>query len=556
MKTLQLDTAAASLTGPKPRNEDAWCIAEPPAPSQLAKGWLVAVADGVSQCLDGQLAARSTLHALVSDYYACPQQWALDSALEQMLQGQHNWLRTRHGSEPLLTTLTAMILRQHRFHAVHLGDCRLYRWRRGEWACLTREHVCDRPGMEHVLTRALGLGEQLQVDHVAGELQVEDLFLLLSDGVWAVLGATSLLPSPPEREDLQAWVNRLGDQAIAQGGRDNATALAVRVRQLPEAASCEALSEPAPLLPPARLKPGDRLDGLTVTGLLQRSRQNLLYGVTTAEGHPAVLKTLSARQAEDPQLRQALWLEEWMLKRLEGNGCPEVLDLPDRSALYFVQRRIPGESLAQRVAAQRLSLPQAIRIAVKLASLLIQLEQHRVLHRDIKPDNLMLDPEGELSFIDFGLATIPGLNWEPASRLPGTPSYLAPELYRGAPYGTQTELYAAGVTLYFALTGHYPYGEIEPFQHPEFGQPTPPTRWRPDTPAWFEEALMRAVARDPAERFTSARQWLDTLIDAGTARQPDPLPPSLPLEKQLQSWQWIGLLSLLANLLLLFALLR
>ena len=83
-----------------------------------------------------------------------------------------------------------------------------------------------------------------------------------------------------------------------------------------------------------------------------------------------------------------------------------MLDLPDRSALYFVQRRIPGESLAQRVAAQRLSLPQAIRIAVKLASLLIQLEQHRVLHRDIKPDNLMLDPEGELSFIDFGLATI------------------------------------------------------------------------------------------------------------------------------------------------------
>ena len=233
-----------------------------------------------------------------------------------MLQGQHNWLRTRHESEPLLTTLTALILRQRRFHAVHLGDCRLYRWRRGEWACLTREHVCDRPGMEHVLTRALGLGEQLQVDHLEGELQEEDLFLLLSDGVWAVLEATSLQPSAFERKDLQAWVTRLGDQAIARGGRDNATALAVRVRQLPETISNEALPEPLPLLPPARLNPGDQLDGLTITGLLQRSRQSLLYGVTTPEGQSAVLKTLSPRQAEDPEHRQALWLEEWMLKRL------------------------------------------------------------------------------------------------------------------------------------------------------------------------------------------------------------------------------------------------
>ncbi len=554
MKTLQLDTAAVSLQGPKPRNEDAWCIHAPPAPSQQAKGWLLAVADGVSQCLDGQLAARSTLHALASDYYACPEHWPLENALEQMLRGQHNWLKSRHPSEPLLTTLTALILRQRHFHAVHLGDCRLYRWRQGHWECLTREHTWDKPGMTHVLSRAMGLGDELQIDHLGGELQEEDLFLLLSDGVWALIEASGLLPSAAERQDLHAWVTRLGEQAIALGGRDNATALAVRVRQLPATASAP-LAAP-PLLPPPPLKPGEQLDGLTVTGLLQRSRHSLLYGVITADGQPAVLKTLPVRQAEDPHCRQALWLEEWMLQRLQGNGCPEVVDLPLRSALYFVQRRIPGESLAQRVAAQRLSLPQAIRIAVKLASLLTLLEQQRLLHRDIKPDNLMLDPEGELTLIDFGLATIPGLAWEPAGSLPGTPSFLAPELYQGAPHGAQTELYAAGVTLYFILTGHYPYGEIEPFQHPDFGQPTPPSRWRPDTPAWFEASLLRAVAREPAERFTSPRQWLESLIDAGTARHPEPEPASLPLEQQLQSWQWIGMLSLLANLLLLFALLR
>ena len=103
----------------------------------------------------------------------------------------------------------------------------------------------------------------------------------------------------------------------------------------------------------------DRLDGLTVTGLLQRSRQNLLYGVTTAEGHPAVLKTLSARQAEDPPLRQALWLEEWMLKRLDGNGCPEVLALPDRSALFYWHRRLPDQRPSPPLPSSDLLPPQA-----------------------------------------------------------------------------------------------------------------------------------------------------------------------------------------------------
>lgn len=90
---------------------------------------------------------------------------------------------------------------------------------------------------------------------------------------------------------------------------------------------------------------------------------------------------------------------------------------------------------------------------------------------------------------------------------PGTPSFMAPELLSGVPASVEHDLYAVGVTLYHLLTRKYPYGEIEPFQHPKFGEPVVPTRWRPEIPAWVENILLKAVALDPAQRFETAEEF-------------------------------------------------
>ena len=169
---------------------------------------------------------------------------------------------------------------------------------------------------------------------------------------------------------------------------------------------------------------------------------------------------------------------------------------------------------------------------------------------DIKPENLLLDEDGELRLLDFGLAYCPGLSQDEANSLPGTPSYIAPEAFDGAQPSAQQDIYGAGVTLYRLLTGHYPFGEIEAFQHPRFGTPTPASRYRPDLPAWLDECLGRALASDPGQRFETAEEWL-LALEQGERKTLTSKPRPLLEREPLKVWRGIALLSLLANLALL-----
>ena len=110
------------------------------------------------------------------------------------------------------------------------------------------------------------------------------------------------------------------------------------------------------------------------------------------------------------------------------------------------------------------------------------------------------------------------------------------------------------MTLYYALTRHYPYGEVEPFQRPGSGEPVSPTRYRPDVPQWLENLLLKAVAKDPAQRFETAEEML-LALERGASR-PVAAPAPLPLAgcDPLALWKIIGAISLVANLLLLYLL--
>ena len=547
---LQLSYADSSASGPREENQDATRMVSPALSLAASKGYLFALADGVSQCADGGLAARSTLQALAHDYYATPQTWGVAQALDRLLLAQNRWLHANGGGQPLLTTISALVLRGRRFTLAHIGDCRVYRWCEGQLQRISEDHVWSQPGMQHVLKRAMGLEQHLVVDYLEGELRTGESFLLVSDGIWATLSEASIAGVLRDESNLQSATQTLVTAAHLAGSQDNASAVLVRVEQLGEASLNDALEQVAQWPLPPALKAGQRFEGWQVEALLSQTRQSLLYRVRDAQQQSWLLKTLPPHRKGDSEAGQSLLQEEWFLRRVAGRFFPEVHSASERQHLYYLMREHPGITLAEHHRQHgNLSLTQGLEIAMHLVRALGMLHRRNILHRDIKPDNLLLNEDGDLRVLDFGLAYCPGLSAQAAGELPGTPSYIAPEAYAGAAPTAAQDLYSAGVTLYFLLTGHYPHGEIEAFQRPRFGTPIPASRYRPDLPEWLVHNLDQALASDPAQRFETAEQWLLALQNG--EQQPSARSRPLLEREPLKVWRAMALGSLLLNGLLL-----
>ncbi|WP_122846149.1 bifunctional protein-serine/threonine kinase/phosphatase [Pseudomonas viridiflava] len=542
--TLQLRFAEFSASGPRPENQDALRLVTPVAALAASKGYLFALADGVSQCADGALAAQSTLQALALDYYSTPETWGVAQSLDRLLLAQNRWLL----ANGLLTTLSALVLRGRRFTLAHVGDCRAYRWQGGKLKRISEDHVWEQADMQHVLKRALGLDQYVVMDYLEGELCEGERLLLVSDGIWAMLGDASIRSILTEQDDLDAAVRTLVSAAHLAGSQDNASALLIQVDSLGEDDLRDALLQLQQWPLPPALKPGQVFEGWSVGNVLAQSRQSILYRAHDAHGLPWLIKTLPSARHDEPGAGQGLLLEEWFLRRVAGRFFPEIHPLPERQHLYYAMREYSGRTLAHLFSLSGpLPLAQWQDLATRVLRATGLLHRRNIIHRDIKPENLLLGDDGELRLLDFGLAFCPGLSAANTDDLPGTPSYIAPEAFSGAEPNPQQDLYAVGVTLYYLLTGQYPYGEIEAFQHRRFGTPIPASRYRPDLPLWLSQSLDKAVQANPAQRYETAEQWqleLEQAEQRPVVARPRPL-----LEREpLKVWRTLALVSLLINL--------
>ncbi|POA20370.1 protein kinase [Pseudomonas sp. FW300-N1A1] len=554
--SLQLSFAEASAIGPRAENQDALRLVTPTAELAASKGCLFAIADGVSQCADGGLAARTTLQALALDYYATPQTWGVAQALDRLLLAQNRWLQANGGGLPLLTTVSALVLRGRRFTLAHVGDCRVYRWHADQLQRISEDHVWEQPGMQHVLKRALGLDQHLVLDFLDGELRVGESFVLLSDGVWATLGDTAIAAILRDQPDLDRAAHTLVNAAHLAGSQDNASALLVRIDALGESSIGDALIQLQQWPLPPSLKAGHSFEGWHIEKLLGHSQQSLIYRVRDGQQQPWLLKTLAASSNNDTAAAQALLSEEWFLKRVAGRSFPEIHPATQRQHLYYVMREYPGVTLAGLfLQTGPLPLAQWQALAERLLRAVGLLHRRQILHRDIKPENLLLGDDGELRLLDFGLAYCPGLSEDQAHALPGTPSYIAPEAFNGQAPTPQQDLYAVGVTLYYLATGHYPYGEIEAFQRPRFGLPVSASRYRPDWPDWLGQSLECALCADPAQRYETAEQWL-LVLEQGERRSLSVRPRPLLEREPVKVWRTLALALLMINVVLLFSWLR
>jgi serine/threonine protein phosphatase PrpC len=558
--SFDIDIGHHSDPGPRDQNED-FSAAVPPAPHEESFGCIAAIADGVSAGGQGRMAAQTSVMSLVQDFFSAPPTWDTTVVLDRIIGAQNAWLaaHNRRHVGAAMTTLTALALRGHTWTVAHVGDTRAYLVRAGDCRQLTQDHCIDHPDLRSQLTRAMGQDDAVRVDYLQGELQLGDTFLLLSDGAWGKLPAARLR-ALAQADSAQAASEAIVAAALAAGAGDNVTALVLRVRGLARSRLEDALVRSRQLPVPPRLKVGDQLDGMTVTTLVADTDVHLLYQVRCkATGGLKALKTLHPSRANDPQERAMLAHEAWLGARVAertGEGFVRLHEVVDATAFYLLFDWHTGhtlDQLAERRKPDGLPVADVVGWTRSAARSIGRLHRLGVIHRDIKPSNLHLGDDGELRLLDLGVAVSGNEPEEQRSLHAGTPSYMNPELWDDEPVDAQSDLFALGVSLYQLLTGHLPYGDIEPYQKLRYRRdPKSPSRVRPDVPIWLDHVVLKAVAVDKRLRFETAEEFA-LALERGASR-PLQAPSATPIAVRdpVVLWQVAFGVMLLFNLMLVF----
>jgi serine/threonine protein phosphatase PrpC len=550
-----------SETGPRQRNEDfagAVFGSELPEPRRDV---VAALSDGIGSTKGGREAAEIAVRGFLDGFCDLSETMEVRRAAAIVLNALNGWIHSQAHRDPELLgmgcTFTALVLRGRIAHVLHVGDSRAYRLSRDRLTCLTSDHVRQGEkggGRSNILTRALGVETELRLDYSTQPVAQHDRFLLCSDGVHGYLADEFIAEIMQQRVSSEDTARALVAAALDAGSTDNCTALVLDVVGLATAEAADIGANIAQLPLVAVPQGGETIDGFVLKALLSDGRYTRLFGAADeVEGGEVALKFPKPMVASVDAYRAAFIREAWVGARVNSPWLGHVIELPPgrQTYLYTVMPLYQGELLETRLARRpALGLEEGRQIAIKLARAAAALHRVGIVHRDIKPDNVILESGGSLKLIDLGVVRVPGMEDAPPEDIPGTPGYMAPEMFDGEAGNEATDIYALGVTMFRAFTGEFPYGNPDATSPPRRDRPAPLSALRPDLPAWLQAVLGRAVARDPADRFRDMAEFA-VEIEAGPARAPLAVhrPRTLYERDPLRFWQGAAALLALALLL-------
>jgi predicted Ser/Thr protein kinase len=267
---------------------------------------------------------------------------------------------------------------------------------------------------------------------------------------------------------------------------------------------------PAPAGSPARgFAPGSMIaDRYRVASLLGRGGMGEVYGAEDLKlGQRVALKFLPANRTKDSAWREQFYAEVRIARQISHPNVCRVYDIGESDGRLFLSMEfVDGEDLAsllRRIG--RLPDDKAVEVAQQLCAGLAAAHATGVLHRDLKPANVMLDGKGRARITDFGLAI--AASDASGERAAGTPGYMAPELFGGAPPTVQSDLYALGLVLYEVFTGKKAFDApnlAELYRKQSETNPTPPSSVVKNLDPAVERAILRCLDRDPTRRPRTA----------------------------------------------------
>jgi serine/threonine protein phosphatase PrpC len=555
---LLVEVGQASQRGGRAHNEDYAASYVGTAAERLSTGVIAALADGMGGARGGRTAAEVTVRGFID---ACLGQAATlgtarigARAVDAVNRWVHALGRTDGALNGMACTLSALVLVGRRAHVVHVGDSRAYRLRDDKLTLLTRDHTLGAPGTTHALTRAIGAQDILRADHAAEASRVHDRYLLCSDGVHGTLSWQQIHAALCRRAAPQETARQLVDEAAVVPNADNCTAIVIDVLALPATQYSDlehSLRERPLRAPPSS---GAVIDDYLLGEMLGDGPYTRVFrAIDQLDGRSVILKFPKPRPGLEDIQRTALLREAWIASQVRSPFVTEALEPPAerRSCVYGVLPCYEGETLEARLLRRpALGVAAGLDIAIKLTKGVAALHRAGIVHRDIKPENVILQPDGGLKLIDLGVARLPQLEDTELASSPGTPSYMAPELFAGAQAGEASDLFALGVTIYRVFSGGaYPYGEVEAFSQPRFGRPAPLSKHRPESPAWLDHVLARAIAIDPDARFADTIELAFELEHGSMRAIPHSVArPPLYERNPTRFWQIVSVLLLIALL--------
>ncbi len=262
------------------------------------------------------------------------------------------------------------------------------------------------------------------------------------------------------------------------------------------------------------VSPGEQLDHYRIEGVVARSAVATIFrAVDLGTNQQVALKVPHSELESDPTFADRFRREEEIGKGLNHPGLIKLLADPDRSQPYIVMEWFEGKPLRQVMSEEKLTAERAVRIVIAICQTLEYVHNHGIVHRDLRPEHILVDAEDHIKLIDFGAAGQAAgrrITFTNISQITGGSEYISPEELKGKRGDARSDVYAAGIILYEMVTGRKPFPESDPFDR-TLNHPIPPREIDSAISPQLQEVIYRALEREPGNRYANAHDFAQDL---------------------------------------------
>ena len=551
---MRLSCESKSSAGPvREKNEDYLGFWQPEDEAErLQRGAIAVVADGVGGLQSGEVASKMAVEIAIATFQRMNPVNAPKQILKQIFDTANLEIYEAGMSDipnggRMATTLSVCIFRDRELFVGHAGDTRVYLVRQEQMRRLTddhsytamqvklrliSEHEAKASRLRSMLTRSLGPEPIVHFDFKRIKLMSRDRIVQCTDGLYCFMNDGELLEGV-DRLDVDEICPYLVSLAERRGTDDNLSAQVIQVDRLVEPKYDQPISilkktgGAQPVSMTNEVKPGDTIDGrFEIEDVISRSGMASLFKAKDLETKRTVAVKIPYMQLEsDPNSFARFQREEEIGELLNHPNILKFIKVPNKSRPYIVTEYLEGKPLSTVLNEVRpLPIQDAVQIASYICGALAHMHENKVVHRDLKPQNIMICEDGTLRIIDFGIAKsteMRRLTFAGFTPAMGTPDYMAPEQVKGKRGDERTDIYSLGAVLYEMTTGSVPFEGPNPFivmNSRITGDPIAPRKVNPEIPEALEEIILHAMEREPHRRYHSAAAMKAELDDPETVK--------------------------------------